>query len=108
MSAGEHFEFREDKVWFERFGASSNSLLFRMKTKVPPVGTLPTSFHTTLSHLMPLATLPLLNPVVCVFFFLSFSFYTSLALIEYKLYLLMPIGLNICWLFRINILSREL
>lgn len=72
MSAGEHFELREDKVWFERFGASRSSLLFRMKTKVPPLGTSPTSFHTTLPLLMPLATLPLMNPVVFVFFLFLF------------------------------------
>ena len=45
-----------------------------------------------------------IKTTVCFSFFL---FYTSLALTEYKLYSLMPIGLNICWLFRINILSNK-
>lgn len=70
----------EDKVWFDRFGASRNSLLFRMKTKVPPVGTLLTSFTPRLPSYAPQHTSSLESCCVCVF--LSFLFLFSCDLLN--------------------------
>ena len=71
--AGECYWGRGDEVGSEKAGASKNSSLLRMKTKVPPLATSSTSSHTTLSLLTYSATLtfPSLNssheppPTIC-------------------------------------------